>query len=59
MFKFLEIYNDAIGIFITKLVLEYAFEYIVKISTLQLKIPQILYINPHLTNGMIERLERE
>ena len=38
MFKLLGIYSYAMRIFITKFVLEYAFDYIVKIPTLELKI---------------------
>ena len=46
-------------IFITKLVLKYAFEYMVKNLTLQLNIPEVLYMNPYPTNKMIEKLKRE
>ena len=53
------IYSFVMRIFITKLIQEYAFKYMVKILTLQPKISQVLYINPYSTNDMIGRLERE
>ena len=59
MFKFLGIYCYAIGIFIIKLIFKYAFEYMVKIVTLQSKISHVLYTNQYSNNDMIEMLERK
>ena len=64
MFKFLEIYICAMRIFITKIIHKYILEYMVKIPTLQLKMPQVLCMNHLPTNDIIARskkksLERE